>query len=102
MNGSNFPEAWVSSIRLPAGTATETGVPPPAGVSDNDDTETSKAITLSAGASPKRTWAGLAPRPPGVGGGVEGTHDPPPPPPEGRAVTIASRRLNVNLASGLS
>ena len=30
------------------GTATETGVPPPTGVRDNDDTETSKAITLSA------------------------------------------------------
>src|SRR5579864_269267 len=104
INGSNFPEACVSSMRLPAGTATETGAPPPAGVSDNDDTETSKAITLSAGASPKRTCAELAAAPPGVGVGLglEATDDPPPPQPEARAMSIASAKIEVNLATGLS
>src|SRR5258708_32685270 len=101
MNGSNFPEAWVSSIRLPAGTATETGAPPPAGVSDNEDTDTSKAITLSAGASPKRTCAELAPTP-GVGVGPAVIDDPPPPQPEANAMSAASVKMDVNLATGLS
>src|SRR5882724_12329134 len=101
MNGSNFPEACVNSMRLPAGTATETGAPPPAGVSDNEDTDTSKAITLSAGASPKRTCAELAPAV-GVGVAPGATDDPPPPQPEANAISADSIRMDVNLATGLS
>src|SRR5438270_447233 len=100
MNGSNFPEACVNSMRLLAGTATVTGVPPAAGVSDNDETDTSKEITLSAGASPKRTWAELAPA--GVGVGLEVSDDPPPPQPDANAMSAASAKMDANLATGLS
>src|SRR5579859_1609793 len=79
MNGSNLPEACVSSMRLLAGTLTATGEPPPAGVSERAETETSKAITLSAGASPKRTCAEEVP---GAGVGVGPALEAAPPPPQ--------------------
>ena len=88
-------------MRLLAGIATETGAPPPAGVSDNDETDTSKEITLSAGASPNRTWAELAPAA-GVGVGLELSDDPPPPQPAANAMNAASAKMDVNLATELS
>src|SRR5215472_2448990 len=101
INGSNFPEAWVSSIRLLAGTLTVTGDPPPAGVSDNAETETSKAITLSAGASPKRTWVDVVP---GAGVGVgpfaTGELPPPPPHPTESASIATSVKANASLVIG--
>src|ERR1051326_6086650 len=98
INGSNFPEACVSSMRLLAGTVTTTGEPPPAGVSDSAETETSKAITLSAGASPKRTWAEDAPGP-GVGAGLV-TPDPPPPQPVARTSAATTMHASNNLITG--
>src|SRR6266853_4085995 len=98
MNGSNLPEAWVSSMRLLAGTVTVTGEPPPAGVSDNADTDTSKAITLSAGASPKRTWAEFAPA--GVGVGPAWAAEDPPPQPAASAIIATNMKANTNLATG--
>src|ERR1051326_5373246 len=95
VKGSNLPEACVSSMRLLAGTEMETGAPPPAGVSDNADTETSKEITLSAGASPKRTCAELAPGP-GVGVGLDVRPDPPPPQPTASAMRVANIKMDVD------
>src|ERR1051326_165037 len=100
-NGSNFPEAWVNSMRLLAGTVTETGAPPPAGASEQDDTETSKAMTLSAGASPKRTCAEFAPAGVGVGLVLDERPDPPPPQPETNAMSAASAKTDMNLVTGL-
>src|ERR1700722_16951455 len=103
MKGSNFPEACVSSMRLLAGTETVIAAPPDAGVRDSADTETSKAITLSAGASPKRTCAELAPAAGvGVGPGLDAMDDPPPPQPATSAISVASIRMDINLATGLS
>src|SRR5260221_13132330 len=98
MNGSNLPEAWVSSMRLLAGTVTVTGEPPPAGVSDNADTDTSKAITLSARASPKRSWAEFAPA--GVGGGPAVAGEDPPPQPPARASIVTNMEAKTKLAPG--
>src|SRR6185312_7352025 len=81
--GSNLPEACVSSMRLLAPTGTFTAAPPPLGVRLSEETLTSKAITLSAGASPKRTCVLLAlPGAEGVGVVV-----PEPPPPQPTANT---------------
>src|SRR5262249_3803817 len=99
-NGSNLPEAWVSSMRLLAGTATVIDAPPAAGVSESAETETSKAITLSAGASPRRTCADVVP---GAGVGVgPGAMEalPPPPQPELRAIATNTRPVTNNRITG--
>jgi hypothetical protein len=88
-------------MRLLAGMVTETAAPPAAGVSDNDDTETSKAITLSAGASPKRTWEEVVPAA-GVGVGPDAMDDPPPPQPAASAIIATSMNENTNLVTGLN
>ena len=88
-------------MRLLAGTGTATGEPPPAGVRVNADTETSKAITLSAGASPKRTCVDEAVVPGvGVGVGLEARDDPPPQP-AARAMIAPSMKVDASLAIGL-
>src|SRR5579859_3677326 len=88
-------------MRLLAGTATETAAPPPAGVSDNEDTDTSKAITLSAGASPKRTCVDVVPAGVGVGLALLATAPPPPPQPTASAISATSMKVKVNLATWL-
>src|ERR1044071_13528 len=100
-NGSNLPEAWVSSMRLLAGTVTAIGEPPAAGVSDSEETETSKAITLSAGASPKRTCVDVVPAGGGVGLALLTTAPPPPPQPTASATSATSMKVKVNLATWL-
>src|SRR5690349_361271 len=90
-NGSNLPEACVSSMRFLVPTGTFTAAPPPLGVRLSEETLTSKAITLSAGASPKRTCVLLAL--PGVEE-VGVVPEPPPPQPTANAsdATITKAR----------
>jgi hypothetical protein len=82
-------------MRLLAGTLTVTGDPPPAGVSDSAETDTSKAITLSAGASPKRTWVETLPGG-GVGVGPPAMAEFPPPPHPLTNATAASSMPETN------
>src|SRR5882672_5491817 len=87
-------------MRLLAGTVTETAEPPAAGVSDNADTETSNAITLSAGASPKRICVDVVP---GAGVGVApppvAMDDPPPPQPAANTIIATSIMAKTNLVT---
>src|SRR5262249_25714799 len=87
-------------MRLLAGTATLIAAPPPAGASESAETETSKAMTLSAGASPKRTCVDVVP---GAGVGVgPGAMEalPPPPQPVTNAMVANTKHANNNLFTG--
>src|SRR5690349_10347221 len=80
-------------MRLFAGTATLTAWPPSLGVRLSDETLTSKEITLSAGASPKRTWVLAAPAL-GVGVGPAERVEPAPPQPTATSNPVTTKRAN--------
>src|SRR5262249_27247830 len=70
------------------------------GVSESAETETSKAMTLSAGASPKRTCVDVVP---GAGVGVgPGAMEalPPPPQPAANAMMANIKHATNNLITG--
>src|SRR5689334_2793388 len=81
-------------MRLLAGTGILTAAPPLLGVSDKLLRLTSKAMMLSAGASPMRTCVLFAVAVPGVGVGLAESPLPPPPQPMARnrpAIRVRAR-----------
>ena len=74
-----------------------TADPPPAGVSVKDETETSNEMTLSAGASPKRTWVDVALPVTGGGVGFAARDELLPPQPTARTIIAVNIAAKINL-----
>ena len=99
--GFKLSEAWLSSRRLFAPTGMLIAAPPPLGVRVRAETVTSKEITLSAGASPKRIWALETAGPfTGVGFGNKATEDPPPPHPAAKTSAVTTMTATMALPAG--